>query len=92
MGILAYDVEVIIMPMYEYGCMECQNRFDRLRRMDQNDQDVACPYCQSAHVERRLSVFAAHSKGGATVSEAAPAPQATGGGCCGGSCGCGSRN
>jgi putative FmdB family regulatory protein len=78
------------MPMYEYGCLSCSSRFDRLRRMGQSDADVTCPSCQSAHVERRLSVFAAHSRGaGASVAEA-PAAPATGG-CCGGSCGCGTR-
>jgi putative FmdB family regulatory protein len=79
------------MPMYEYGCQACNTRFDRLRRMDQDDADVACPHCRSANVQRRLSTFAAHSRDAAGVSAAATAPVATGGGCCGGSCGCGSR-
>jgi putative FmdB family regulatory protein len=78
------------MPMYEYGCLSCSSRFDRLRRMGQSDADVTCPSCQSDRVERRLSVFAAHSRGGgATVAETPAAP--TAGGCCGGSCGCGTR-
>lgn len=79
------------MPMYEYGCLECQSRFDRLRRMSQDDSGVACPHCDSVQVERRFSVFAAHSKGGSSAVVEAAAPQATSGGCCGGSCGCGSR-
>lgn len=80
------------MPMYEYGCLECDKRFDRLRRMDQDDAGVTCPCCQSAHVQRQLSVFASHTRGG-SGSAVAAAPVATGGGCCGGSC-CsgGSRN
>ena len=77
------------MPMYEYGCLSCSSRFDRLRRMGQSDADVTCPSCQSHRVERRLSVFAAPSRGGAAVAEASAAPAA--GGCCGGSCGCGTR-
>lgn len=80
------------MPMYEYGCQACDTHFDLLRRMDQDDADIACPRCQSAAVRRRLSVFAAHSRDAAGVSAAAVAPVASGGGgCCGGSCGCGSR-
>lgn len=81
------------MPMYEYGCQACDTRFDMLRRMGQDDTDVSCPRCKSEHVARRLSVFATHSRDAAGVSAAAtaPAPVATGGGCCGGSCGCGSR-
>jgi putative FmdB family regulatory protein len=79
------------MPMYEYGCLACHNRFDRLRRMDQNDSDLSCPHCRSAQVQRKLSTFAAHSRGARSAPvAAAPAPRA--GGCCGGSCGCGSRN
>jgi putative FmdB family regulatory protein len=75
------------MPMYEYGCQACSTRFDRLRRMDQDDADVTCPRCSSGHVQRRLSTFAAHSRDGAGVSAAATAPvAASGGGCCGGSC------
>jgi putative FmdB family regulatory protein len=81
------------MPMYEYGCLSCSSRFDRLRRMEQSDTDITCPRCQSASVERRLSVFAAHSRGASAMagaSEVSSAPPASGG-CCGGACGCGSR-
>jgi putative FmdB family regulatory protein len=82
------------MPMYEYGCLACNSRFDRLRRMDQDDSGVSCPTCQSAAIQRRLSVFAAHSRGESGVSAvaeaAAPAASSCGGGCAG--CGCGSRN
>ncbi len=79
------------MPMYEYGCLSCSSRFDRLRRMGQSDADVTCPTCQSPHVERRLSVFAAHSRGADSAREVAAAPAPATGGCCGGACGCGSR-
>jgi putative FmdB family regulatory protein len=80
------------MPMYEYGCQACDTRFDLLRRMDQDDADVACPRCHSGRIRRRLSVFASHSRDAVGVSAAATAPVATtGGGCCGGSCGCGTR-
>lgn len=80
------------MPMYEYGCLSCHSRFDRLRRMDQDDSGVSCPTCQSAAVERRLSVFAAHTRGATSPAAevAAPAASTCGGGCAG--CGCGSRN
>lgn len=81
------------MPMYEYGCLECDKRFDRLRRMDQDDEGVTCPRCQSVNIQRQLSVFAAYTRGGSgSVAEAAPVATG-GGGCCGGSC-CsgGSRN
>ena len=78
------------MPMYEYGCKTCHGSFDRLRRMDQRDDDVACPHCGDAHVQRKLSVFAAFSKS-ADGAVAAATPAASGG-CCGGACGCGSAS
>lgn len=81
------------MPMYEYGCLACNTHFDRLRRMGQDDAGVTCPHCGGAQIQRRLSVFATHTKGGATVAEA-PVATRTSGGCGGGCCGgaCASRN
>ena len=81
------------MPMYEYGCLSCNSRFDRLRRMDQGDTGVTCPACQSESVQRRLSVFASYTKGassGEMADAAAPAGGSCGRGCAG--CGCGTRN
>jgi putative FmdB family regulatory protein len=83
------------MPMYEYGCTACDSHFDRLRRMDQDDNGVTCPSCGSVHVQRRMSVFAAHTRsGGGGVTEAS-APVLSGGGGCGAGCcggGCATRN
>jgi putative FmdB family regulatory protein len=78
------------MPMYAYSCTECSAEFDKLRRMDQSDADVVCPHCGSVHVQRRLAVFAAHTR----TEQGTVAPVATGGGgcCSGGACGCASRN
>ncbi len=72
------------MPMYEYRCLACESRFDRLRRMDQDDADVTCPHCQSGQIQRRLSLFATATRSGAAPVEA-PA-SASGGGCCSGGC------
>ncbi len=47
------------MPMYEYRCRECGKRYEMLRRMSDADRDLKCPDCQSEHVERQLSTFAA---------------------------------
>jgi putative FmdB family regulatory protein len=73
------------MPIYEYACMECESHFDELVRSP--DQAVTCPECGAAKVLKQLSTFAVH---GTTpkASVAASAPR-SGGGCCGGSCGCG---
>jgi len=69
------------MPIYEYSCRECGTEFEKLMRPQ---AAVACPSCQSDHVNRRLSLVGV--KTGARFGESA-AP-AAGGGCCGGGCGC----
>ena len=66
-------------PIYEYVCMECESHFEELVR---NDEEPDCPDCTSENVRRQLSVFARH---GAADQ---PTPGFSGGGCCGGSCGC----
>jgi putative FmdB family regulatory protein len=78
------------MPMYEYVCLECDSHFDLLRQMNQTDHDVLCPQCSSKRIERQLSVFATGSR---SLDTGAAAVATTGaGGCCGGACGCSTRN
>lgn len=49
------------MPLYEYRCADCQHDFELLVR----EQTVlACPSCQSTHLEKQLSVFAVSTPGG----------------------------
>lgn len=69
------------MPIYEYVCMRCESHFEELVR---GEQTPPCPECGSIKATRQFSVFAAHGVG-SQPSFAAP----SGGGCCGGSCGCG---
>jgi len=44
------------MPIYEYRCTACDERFEELVRNP--DVTVACPSCGDAAAERLLSVFA----------------------------------
>ena len=67
-------------PIYEYVCMECESHFEELVR---NGEQPDCPDCCSPNVRKQLSVFATH---GPTEQ---PTFGSSGGGCCGGSCGCG---
>jgi putative FmdB family regulatory protein len=71
------------MPIYEYACMECERHFDELVRSE--GQVVTCPECGAAKVVKQLSTFAVV---GASSKPSFGGP-AGGGGCCGGSCGCG---
>ena len=42
------------MPIYEFECSECGNRFDRLQKLSDPDPD-ACPQCGKPAVKRRLT-------------------------------------
>jgi putative FmdB family regulatory protein len=72
------------MPVYEYRCRECDDTFELRRPMSEAGDPAACP---SGHPDtvRLLSMFA--SRTGSVAAPAAPAM--SGGGCCGGGCGCG---
>ncbi|MEY2532773.1 MAG: hypothetical protein QOF29_683 [bacterium] len=54
------------MPIYEYRCTACSERFDELVR--NSDTTVACPECGGAEVERLLSTFAGVGVGGGTAA------------------------
>jgi putative FmdB family regulatory protein len=57
------------MPLYEYICKSCGERFEKLVRMSDQPQSIACPTCTGAEVERALSTFA--TGGGVQRSDAA---------------------
>jgi putative FmdB family regulatory protein len=62
------------MPLFEYACKACDHEFEALVRGSESPE---CPACHSTELQRRLSVFAAHTNGGAS-SAAAPAIGACG--------------
>jgi putative FmdB family regulatory protein len=75
------------MPIYEYHCVTCDERFEELVRGP--DAPVECSCCGGAEVERLISVFAGV---GGTAAASQPdysrlAQRPAGGGCCGGACG-----
>jgi putative FmdB family regulatory protein len=75
-----------IMPLYEYQCQECDGRFDRLVRSTGAAASVTCDRCESPNVRRLVSSFASFVGG---MDDPVTPRAASGGGCCGGSCGCG---
>ncbi len=46
------------MPIYEYRCEKCGRQFERIRRAQDADAEIECPFCESEDVERVLSSFA----------------------------------
>jgi putative FmdB family regulatory protein len=75
------------MPLYEYACSVCHDRFERLSSISEGATSE-CPACGTVS-KRVVSLMAAPVMAGvgASVSSAGAVPMA--GGCCGGSCACG---
>lgn len=57
------------MPIYEYECRNCEEKFEMLRGINDSDATVKCPSCGVKSAKRILSVFATVS----SSSEYAPA-------------------
>ena len=76
------------MPLYEYLCPTCDHKFEKLQSMNAIGAD--CPNCEQP-ARRAISVFASVTKGGTgeMPTSMGPLPPLSGGGCCGGGCGCG---
>jgi putative FmdB family regulatory protein len=51
------------MPIYEYRCVDCGERFDALRSMSRADAPIACSNCESDNTIRQVSAAFAHSGG-----------------------------
>jgi len=47
------------MPMFEYICLECDNKFEEL--VMRSDMAVNCPQCKSAKVKKQVSAFSSSS-------------------------------
>jgi putative FmdB family regulatory protein len=63
------------MPVYEFVCLGCEERFDKLLPM--SSDDPSCPTCGETRVRRQLSLIG--GLGGAPAAS----------GCaCGGACAC----
>ncbi len=46
------------MPIYEYECRNCEEKFEMLRNINDSDGTVKCPRCGVKSAKRVLSVFA----------------------------------
>jgi putative FmdB family regulatory protein len=40
------------MPIYEYACKKCGKKFEKMRRLAQRDEAIACPHCNSKTPKR----------------------------------------
>jgi putative FmdB family regulatory protein len=73
-------------PLYEYRCKVCDERFDVRRPMAEADAPALCPAGHDDAV-RLLAVFAATGRASATGPAALPVGS-TGAGPCGPACAC----
>jgi putative FmdB family regulatory protein len=51
------------MPLYEYLCKDCQQRYEELRSFSTADEPRPCPHCGSLNGVRQLSRVNAISDG-----------------------------
>lgn len=54
------------MPIFDYECQKCGERFEELVRRPQDK--VRCPKCGSEEVERKISAPAIHGSSGTASS------------------------
>ena len=75
------------MPIYEYTCRACNEKFEQLQRtMSSADEDakVKCPSCGSSKTARAMSVFAVGAEGAGAKAKSTSAPPPGMCGRCGG--------
>jgi len=53
------------MPIYEYECPSCGERFELRRSINDSDSEIRCPECGAENPRRVFSVFATTSSSGA---------------------------
>jgi len=68
------------MPLFEYECRGCHQRFEFLTR---EGRSPACPACKSEDLQKLMSVFAAQSSTPAKSFSDRPMSTAGGPGACG---------
>ncbi len=40
------------MPIYEYRCQKCKKVFEKIQRVGEGGEDLACPHCGKKKVEK----------------------------------------
>lgn len=71
------------MPLYEYCCLECDERFEARRAMSAADLPIACPKCGNEHTKRAISLFAAIGSNGVIAGSGGSCGSCTSGSCAG---------
>jgi putative FmdB family regulatory protein len=79
------------MPIFEYRCENCGNKYDVLHKSSVNQKEVTCPKCNSAKSKKLLSTFSASIDGSSSYSsnscDSGNCDVPSTGGCASGLCG-----
>ena len=67
------------MPIYEYVCMKCDEKFALLQSLYPPEQNTECPKCSSTDVKKMLSSFSCASSESSGAASGPP-PRFSGGG------------
>jgi putative FmdB family regulatory protein len=65
------------MPLYEYRCGKCDEKFEVLVRSSR--QKIACPKCRGRKIEKLFSVFGIGGSGGAATGSSSKSCSKSGG-------------
>ena len=52
------------MPLFEFQCGKCKNRFEELMYAGEKDSGVECPKCKAKKAKRQFSAFGFKAGGG----------------------------
>ena len=56
------------MPLYEFECQKCGERFEQLLGINEPADNLRCPKCQADNPRKVLSVFSSASGGSSGAS------------------------
>jgi len=53
------------MPIFEYRCKDCGEKFETLVYSSSGTEEIECPECGSTQTEKQMSMFASSGGNGA---------------------------
>ena len=73
-------IMIVEMPIYEYLCESCGDKFEKLVRRSEETLEAGCPSCGKKHLKQEYSTFAPRA-GAAGSAQASDMPSCPGGMC-----------
>ena len=78
------------MPIYEYFCKKCENKFETL--VLDRDEEIRCVECGSTKIEKQFSSFGLKYNDSTLTASTSPSSNSPGCGCTPVSCGCSAKH